>query len=157
MSQGWVRLVRSYRVLGEAQKAQAAVADAEAALKDQPDKLRAFKEANAAGPASPPQAAPPASSSAVPGPSAADVAAASKMSATDRGAMIHRMVARLADKLKQNGSDVAGWQRLLRAYMVLGERDKAVAAAADARKALAADPAKLRQLDDMIKSLGLES
>jgi cytochrome c-type biogenesis protein CcmH len=41
--------------------------------------------------------------------------------------------------------------------MVLNERDKAVAAAADARKALAADPAKLRQLDDMIKSLGLES
>jgi cytochrome c-type biogenesis protein CcmH len=67
------------------------------------------------------------------------------------------MVARLADRLKQNGNDVAGWQRLLRAYMVLNERDKAVAAAADARKALAADPAKLRQLDDMIKSLGLES
>ncbi|MGA7974297.1 MAG: c-type cytochrome biogenesis protein CcmI, partial [Pseudolabrys sp.] len=102
-----------------------------------------------------PQAAAP--SSAAPGPSAADVAAASKMSANDRGALIHRMVARLADRLKQNGNDVAGWQRLLRAYMVLNERDKAVAAAADARKALAADPAKLRQLDDMIKSLGLES
>jgi cytochrome c-type biogenesis protein CcmH len=71
--------------------------------------------------------------------------------------MIHKMVARLADRLKQNGGDVAGWQRLLRAYMVLGERDKAVAAAADARKALAADPVKLRQLDDMIKSLGLPS
>ena len=155
---GWVRLVRSYRVLGDVQKAHAAMADAEQALKNQPDKLRAFKEAaaNTSGPAAPPpQAAAP--SSAAPGPSAADVAAASKMSANDRGALIHRMVARLADRLKQNGNDVAGWQRLLRAYMVLNERDKAVAAAADARKALAADPAKLRQLDDMIKSLGLES
>ena len=71
--------------------------------------------------------------------------------------MIHSMVARLADRLKQNGGDVAGWQRLLRAYMVLGERDKAQAAAADARKALAGDPGKLRQLNEMIKSLGLES
>jgi cytochrome c-type biogenesis protein CcmH len=153
---GWVRLVRSYRVLGDMQKAQAAMVDAEKALKDKPDKLRAFKEAvaNTAGPAAPPAAAP---SATVPGPSAADVAAASKMSTADRSAMIHKMVARLADRLKQNGGDVAGWQRLLRAYMVLGERDKAVAAAADARKALAADPAKLRQLDDMIKSLGLPS
>jgi len=90
-----------------------------------------------------------------PGPSAADVAAAGQMSAEDRKAMIQGMVARLADRLKQDGNDVAGWQRLLRAYMVLGERDKAVAAAADARKALAGDPDKLRQIDEMIKSLGL--
>ena len=154
---GWVRLVRSYRVLGDVQKAHAAMADAETALKDKPDKLRAFKQAaaNGAGPVAPPQAAAP--SVAAPGPSAADVAAANKMSAADRSTMIHTMVARLADRLKQNGNDVAGWQRLVRAYMVLGERDKAVAAAADARKALAADPDKLRQLDDMIKSLGLAS
>jgi len=89
------------------------------------------------------------------GPSAQDVAAASKMSEQDRGAMIRDMVARLADRLKQDGSDVDGWQRLLRAYMVLGERDKASAAAADARRALASNPDKLRQLEDAIKSLGL--
>ncbi len=153
---GWLRLVRSYRVLGEAKKAQAAMADAERALKDQPDKLRAYKEAlNAAGPAAPPVAGPPAA--AAPGPSAADVAAANKMSAQERSTMIHGMVARLAVRLKQDGTDVAGWQRLLRAYMVLGERDKAKGAAADARKALAGNKDKLRQLDDMIKSLGLES
>ena len=153
---GWLQLVRSYRVLGEAQKAQVAMADAERALKDQPDKLRAFKEAsNVTGPAPPPAASPPAA--AAPGPSAADVAAAGNMSAEDRSAMIHTMVARLADRLRQNGGDVAGWQRLLRAYMVLGERDKAQAAAADGRKALAGDSGKLRELDDTIKSLGLQS
>jgi cytochrome c-type biogenesis protein CcmH len=70
--------------------------------------------------------------------------------------MIRGMVARLADRLKENGDDIEGWQRLVRAYMVLGERDKAVAAAGEAKRALASDPGKLRQIDDMLKSLGLE-
>ena len=91
-----------------------------------------------------------------PGPSADDMAAAGGMSEKDRGEMIRAMVARLAGRLKENGNDIEGWQRLLRAYMVLGERDKAQAAAGDARRALASDPDKLRAIDDMIKSLGLE-
>lgn len=91
-----------------------------------------------------------------PGPSSADVAAAGNMSEQDRGEMIRGMVARLADKLKQDGSDIEGWQRLLRAYMVLGERDKAQAAAGDAKRALASDPAKLRQIDDLMKNLGIQ-
>ncbi|MDO9414002.1 MAG: c-type cytochrome biogenesis protein CcmI [Pseudolabrys sp.] len=90
------------------------------------------------------------------GPSAADVAAANTMSEQDRADMIRGMVARLADKLKEDGSDLEGWQRLLRAYMVMGDRDKATAAAGDARKALASDPEKLRQIGELIKSMGLE-
>jgi cytochrome c-type biogenesis protein CcmH len=78
------------------------------------------------------------------------------MSEKDRGEMIRGMVARLADRLKSDSHDVDGWQRLLRAYMVLGEREKANAAAADARRALANDPDKLRRIEDMIKNLGLE-
>ena len=91
-----------------------------------------------------------------PGPSADDVAAANAMSEKDRGDMIRGMVARLADRLKQNGNDIEGWQRLVRAYMVLGDRDKALAAATDAKRALAGDPDKLRRIEDMIKDLGLE-
>ncbi|WP_137045460.1 c-type cytochrome biogenesis protein CcmI [Pseudolabrys sp. FHR47] len=91
-----------------------------------------------------------------PGPTVEDIAAATQMSEQDRGEMVRGMVARLADRLKEDGSDVAGWQRLLRAYMVLGDRDKAKGAAGDARKALAADPDKLRQIDEAIKSMGLE-
>jgi cytochrome c-type biogenesis protein CcmH len=102
-------------------------------------------------------AAPPAAAANAPGPSAADVAAASQMSQQDRSAMIRGMVARLADRIKQNGKDIEGWQRLLRAYMVLNERDKAHAAASDARRAFASDPDKLRRIEDTIKSLGLES
>ena len=90
-----------------------------------------------------------------PAPAPKIVAAAGSMSEKDRGDMIRGMVARLADRLKENGSDLEGWERLLRAYMVLGERDKAYAAAADAKRALASDPDKLRRIDDMIKSLGL--
>lgn len=101
----------------------------------------------------PSPAAPPIAGMAAP--SASDVAAASGMSEQDRGDMIRGMVARLADRLKEDGSDLEGWQRLLRAYMVLGDRDRATAAAGEAKKALAGDPDKLRQIDDTIKSMGL--
>ena len=93
---------------------------------------------------------------ATPGPSASDVAAAGGMSEQDRGDMIRGMVARLADRLKENSDDLDGWQRLLRAYMVIGDRDRAAAAAGDAKKDLASDPDKLRQIVDLIKSMGLD-
>jgi cytochrome c-type biogenesis protein CcmH len=89
------------------------------------------------------------------GPNADEIAAASTMNEAQRGEMIRGMVARLADRLRQDGSDVEGWLRLVRAYMVLGERDKANAAAADARRALAGDPGKVRRIDDLAKGLGL--
>ena len=53
------------------------------------------------------------------------MAAAKDMNEADRGAMIRGMVDRLATRLKQNGDDVEGWLRLVRAYMVMGDRDKA--------------------------------
>ncbi len=62
------------------------------------------------------------------------MAAAKDMSDADRNAMIRGMVDRLATRLKQNGDDVEGWLRLVRAYMVLGERDKAKSALTDARQ-----------------------
>ncbi|MBV8791625.1 MAG: c-type cytochrome biogenesis protein CcmI [Pseudolabrys sp.] len=90
-----------------------------------------------------------------PGPNAQDVAAASQMTEAQRGDMVRGMVANLAARLAQDGSDVDGWLRLLRAYMVLGEREKAQAAAVDARRALANDPDKLKRVDEAIKGLGL--
>jgi cytochrome c-type biogenesis protein CcmH len=90
-----------------------------------------------------------------PSPSAEDVAAAGSMSEKDRGEMIRSMVTRLAERLKENGNDVEGWQRLLRAYMVLGERDSAQTAAANAKRALANDPDKLHRIDEVVKSLGI--
>jgi cytochrome c-type biogenesis protein CcmH len=92
-----------------------------------------------------------------PGPSSEDVAAAAGMSEAERGEMVRGMVARLADKLRQDGADLDGWLRLVRAYMVLGERDKAHAALADARRALAGDPDKIRRIDELAAGLGLKS
>ena len=47
------------------------------------------------------------------------------MSAVDRQQMIRTMVQRLADRLKDNPDDLAGWQRLAKAYEVLGDAEKA--------------------------------
>ena len=44
----------------------------------------------------------------------------------------------------------------MRAYAVLGDRDKAKDAAADARRALADHPDEIKRIDDLVKGLGLE-
>jgi len=84
------------------------------------------------------------------------VAAAKDMNEADRGAMIRGMVERLASRLKQNGDDVEGWLRLVRAYMVMGDRDKAKSALTEARQAVANDAERLRQLNEGLKNLGLD-
>ncbi|QWG21834.1 c-type cytochrome biogenesis protein CcmI [Bradyrhizobium sediminis] len=84
------------------------------------------------------------------------MAAAKGMDETDRDAMIRGMVERLATRLKQNGDDVEGWLRLVRAYMVMGDRDKAKSALSDARQAVANDTDRLRRLNEGLKDLGLD-
>jgi len=88
------------------------------------------------------------------GPSSDDVAAAAELTADQREQMVRGMVARLADRLEHDGSDLDGWLRLVRAYTVLGEHDRVLDATASARRALAGDPEKLHQLDELLKSLG---
>ena len=165
---GWQRLVRSYLVLGERDKAIAAVADARRALGGAPDKMQpieallneqpgvASTTTSPGSRASAPQTAAtqPAAPS-LPGPSQQDMAAAANLPTDQQNEMIRGMVQRLADRLKNEGSDVEGWQRLLRSYMVLGDRENARLAATNARRALANEPDKLRQLDAFVKELGL--
>jgi cytochrome c-type biogenesis protein CcmH len=92
----------------------------------------------------------------VPALPAETMAAAKDMAAPDREAMIRGMVDRLATRLKQNGDDVEGWLRLMRAYMVMGDPEKAKTALSDARAAVANDAERLRQLNDGAKSIGLD-
>jgi cytochrome c-type biogenesis protein CcmH len=94
--------------------------------------------------------------SGAPGPSAEDVAAASQLAPEQQIAMVRTMVTRLAERLQRDGSDIEGWLRLVRSYMVLGDRDKALAAVGDARRALAGEPEKLRKVEELVKGLGLE-
>jgi cytochrome c-type biogenesis protein CcmH len=91
------------------------------------------------------------------GPGAEEMAAAGEMNPQQRQQMIVGMVEGLAERLKKDGGDFEGWLRLVRAYTVLGERDKARSAAADARRAVGGDTEKLRRLDELVKGLGLES
>ena len=90
------------------------------------------------------------------GPSDADIAATANMSDEQRVEMIRGMVGRLSDRLHAQGGDVEGWLRLVRAYAVLGDRDKAKDAAADARHALADHPDDIKRVDELVKGLGLE-
>ena len=90
------------------------------------------------------------------GPTADQVAAAADMSPEDRAQMVRTMVDRLAQRLTKDATDVENWLRLIRAYAVLGERDKALGAAARARQALAGADDKVRRIDELLKGLGLE-
>lgn len=71
--------------------------------------------------------------------------------------MIAGMVEGLAARLAENGADAAGWQRLIRAYIVLGDKEKAATALGQARKALASDPAGLAATEAAARQLGLGS
>jgi cytochrome c-type biogenesis protein CcmH len=90
------------------------------------------------------------------GPGPEDLAAAADLGPEQRMAMIRGMVEKLSERLHHDGSDLEGWLRLVRSYMVLGERDKARAAAGEARQALASDPDKVRKIDELVKGLGIE-
>ena len=56
------------------------------------------------------------------------IAAAERMSETERRAMISAMVEGLAERLARNGSDLEGWLRLARARAIMGEFAKAAEA-----------------------------
>jgi cytochrome c-type biogenesis protein CcmH len=82
-------------------------------------------------------------------------AAAPALGSPEQTAMIEGMVSRLADRLATNGGSIDEWSRLIRAYTVLHQADKAKAALADARKALAPDANAVASLDALARDLGL--
>jgi cytochrome c-type biogenesis protein CcmH len=99
--------------------------------------------------------------SAAPAPAATSQAPAATSQAAAAGpdeaqqAMIRGMVERLATRLSQSGGDAGQWGRLIRAYSVMHEPDKARDALAAARKALAGDAAAGPGLDALARELGI--
>jgi len=91
------------------------------------------------------------------GPSASDIAAAQTMNPAERQAMIERMVQGLATKLDQDGSDLPGWLKLVRAYSVLDRKDDAQKALARAKSQFSGNTQALQQLDALATELGLKS
>jgi cytochrome c-type biogenesis protein CcmH len=89
------------------------------------------------------------------GPSSAQGKAIAAMPADQRQAMIRGMVDRLASRLETQGDDVEGWLKLIRAYSVLAETEKAKKAVTDARHALASKQDDLVRIDALAKELNI--
>jgi cytochrome c-type biogenesis protein CcmH len=86
-----------------------------------------------------------------------EAAAIAALDPESQQSAIRGMVERLAARLAQNGDDGPGWLRLIRAYGVLHETDKARDALAQARKAMAGNEAAARDLDALAREFGLGS
>ena len=98
-----------------------------------------------------------ASAGKAPGLAKDDVDAAQSMTPEARRQMIEGMVAGLDKRLSEDGRDLEGWQRLIRAYVVLGRREDAQAALKRAQAALAQEAASLEVLGALALTLGLSS
>ena len=79
-------------------------------------------------------------STAAPGPTEAELAAAEQLSSEDRAAMIEGMVARLEARLTGEGGSAEEWLRLIDAYVTLDRQEDAVRVYRLATDALAGDP-----------------
>lgn len=97
-----------------------------------------------------PEAAP-----AAQGPGSAQGRAIAAMPAQQRDAAIRGMVDKLAARLESRSDDVEGWLRLIRAYSVLAEPEKAKKALVDARKALAGKEEEVARIDALAKELNI--
>jgi cytochrome c-type biogenesis protein CcmH len=69
--------------------------------------------------------------------------------------MIREMVEGLAARLSQSRGSAEEWARLIRAYSVLKDLDKAKTALTDAREKFAGDAATLGRFDSLARELGL--
>lgn len=94
----------------------------------------------------------PVAARAIPGPSRADMEAASQLPKGQQDAMINSMVEGLEAKLKTNPANVDGWIMLMRSRMTLGETAKASAAL---KNAIAANPTAERRLRAQAELLGV--
>jgi cytochrome c-type biogenesis protein CcmH len=108
--------------------------------------------AAAAGAVGPPA---PGGAGVMPSPSRDQVQAAQAMTPADRQAMIRGMVDGLAEKLKANPKDEAGWLRLMRARQVLGDAAAAKAARDQALAAFAGDAAAQGRIRAAAAEMGL--
>ncbi len=153
----WQRLVRSYTVLHEPDKARDALASARKALAGDaaagPGLDALARELGIEG-ESAASASVPSTPSA---PAASNEAPATTPAASDdaQQTMIRGMVEQLATRLATRGGGAEEWQRLIRSYAVLHETDKAKDALASARKALAGDAAAGPGLDALARELGI--
>lgn len=92
----------------------------------------------------------------VPGPSSADIAAASGMSPADRETMIEGMVDQLSLRLAGDGGTAEEWARLIRALTVLGRNDQAKVVASEALITFQSEIQAIALLENLISELGID-
>ena len=92
---------------------------------------------------------------AIPGPSREQMAAASSIPPAQQDQMVKGMVDGLAARLERNPRDAAGWIRLMRSRMVLGERDAAGAALRSSLAAFNGDSDTQGRLRTAARELGV--
>lgn len=124
---GWLRLAKSYKVLGDLPKAREAASRAAKLSPQSPDVKNMLADLGGV---------PPQGLAAVDQKVAAMDPSSPEIPATAEGKdqMIHAMVARLAARMEQTPDDLEGWLRLAKSYQVLGDLPKAHEAAARAAK-----------------------
>ena len=115
--EGWKRLIRSYVVLGDIEKAKSSLTKALTQFDKAPFVKR---ELLSLGRELSLTVSEQDSSSTVRGPTGEDIRAAQNMSAGDRQNIIRGMVEGLTARLKNNPDDLQGWISLARSYNVLG-------------------------------------
>jgi cytochrome c-type biogenesis protein CcmH len=152
-AQGWQRLIRSYSVLGEGDKATQALADGLAAFEGNDAVRQQLKmAAQQQGVAMPDGVSPPQqtasqggggqSGTGQSGGGQAGGGAAGMPSGGQQGQlteaqrqrMLQQIAEGLSNQLEQNPDDVSGWMRLGQTYMRLGETGNAVDALANAEQ-----------------------
>jgi len=90
-----------------------------------------------------------------PGPSAGDIEAAQDMDPEARQQMIRGMVAELANRLAQEGGTAEEWARLINAYGVLGETDRARRIWTEAQAVFADFPRRLATVRAAAENAGV--
>lgn len=105
----------------------------------------------------PPEPQATAATSAIPGPTPEQLAAASSIPPRQQSEMVKGMVERLANRLKRDPNDADGWMRLMRARMVLGDTRAAREAHQSGLAAFRQDTATQARLDRAARELGVPS
>jgi cytochrome c-type biogenesis protein CcmH len=91
----------------------------------------------------------------IPGPTPEQMAAASAIPPGQQEAMVRGMVEGLAARLKSSPKDGDGWIRLMRARLVLGQKEAATQAFRDAKAAFAGDAKEQARLTEAARTLGV--
>lgn len=97
----------------------------------------------------------PGNGEAMPGPDQDQIRDGQALPDAEQQEMIRGMVARLAERLAAEGGSAAEWARLIRAYGVLGEADKAGKVWAEAQSTFAADSTGLAEIAAAARDAGV--